>query len=114
MKQPNQHLKHLVRNLNWYMDNDKPVYQILDNGSEHYIKRVFNDRYHLTIRGLWKFKGKLTIILFLKGEGASIDYTERTVKVVEADRVQGVIEDIETLVNMNWIGSSTNATGWYK
>ncbi|MFC5649014.1 hypothetical protein ACFPYJ_07700 [Paenibacillus solisilvae] len=114
MKQPNQHLKHLVRNLNWHTNYDEPVYEIMSDGSEYYIKQVINDSYHMTIRGSWKFKGKLTIILFKAGEGASIDHTERTVEVVKSECVHGVVNDLQTLVNMNWIGSRTEETGWYK
>ncbi|ETI67265.1 hypothetical protein [Neobacillus vireti] len=103
MKKPNEHLNHIVRSLNLFTDGIEKAYRIEHDNAGFYIKRIFNDKYTLTIRSDWSFYTSINIILFRYG--THIDRVQLKIRATDAYKIHHIIQDLEKLVAMNWDGS---------
>ncbi|MEH7098160.1 hypothetical protein [Neobacillus vireti] len=101
MKKPNEHLNHIVRNLNLF--TDEKAYRVEKDNIGFYIKRVFNNKYSLIIRSKWRFESKIDIYLYKNVN--QIDTVQLKMRAVDAYIIDGNIRDLEKLVALNWDGS---------
>jgi hypothetical protein len=103
MKKQNMQIEFIVRNLN--ILHEENVYYILEKGSKFYIQRNFNDQYVMIIHSSNQWKFKTTFEIWLYNDGSSIDHLKVTMNVTDVHILDGIINDIEKLVKLNWDGT---------